>query len=262
MQSGRIDKQYESRGAAAQAASPRSAASELLKTTELKFSYRGIRAVNDVSITVGEGEIVALLGANGAGKSTTVKMIAGALRPAGGQVFWSGRDMTGAPSHVMVQEGVTLVPEGRLVFQHMTVEENLQVGGHSARARANFAENFERVLTVFPRLAERRRQNAGSLSGGEQQMVAIARGMMSSPKLMILDEPSLGLSPLLVQNMFELIRELNGQGISILLVEQNVQQSLRIADRAYVLEKGRVVLSGDGHEMLANPFVKQAFLGL
>ncbi|KAB0265311.1 ABC transporter ATP-binding protein [Microvirga brassicacearum] len=234
----------------------------LLGAHGLRYAYRGIQAVHDVSITVGEGEIVALLGANGAGKSTTVKMIAGALRPAAGAVSWAGKNVTGFPSYAMVQEGVTLVPEGRLVFQHMTVEENLQVGGHVRRARAEFAVNFERVLEVFPRLAERRRQNAGSLSGGEQQMVAIARGMMSSPRLMILDEPSLGLSPLLVQHMFELIRRLNQQGISILLVEQNAQQSLRIADRAYVLEKGRVVLAGTGQEMLVNPFVKQAFLGL
>lgn len=262
MQFERIGMQYSHIDTSVKTPSALAVPLELLKTTGLRFAYRGIHAVHDVSITVGEGEIVALLGANGAGKSTTVKMIAGALRPVDGQVYWSGRDVTGSPSHVMVQEGVTLVPEGRLVFQHMTVEENLQVGGHAPRARAEFAANFERVLEVFPRLAERRRQNAGSLSGGEQQMVAIARGMMSSPKLMILDEPSLGLSPLLVQNMFELIRRLNRQGISILLVEQNVQQSLRIADRAYVLEKGRVVLAGTGQEMLVNPFVKQAFLGL
>lgn len=234
----------------------------LLRADGLRYAYRGLQAVHDVSIAVGEGEIVALLGANGAGKSTTVKMIAGALRPAAGTVSWAAENVTGFPSYAMVQEGVTLVPEGRLVFQHMTVEENLQVGGHVRRARAEFAANFERVLEVFPRLAERRRQNAGSLSGGEQQMVAIARGMMSSPRLMILDEPSLGLSPLLVQHMFALIRRLNQQGISILLVEQNAQQSLRIADRAYVLEKGRVVLAGTGQEMLVNPFVKQAFLGL
>jgi branched-chain amino acid transport system ATP-binding protein len=234
----------------------------LLSADGLRYAYRGIQAVHDVSLAVGEGEIVALLGANGAGKSTTVKMIAGALRPAAGAVSWADKNVTGFPSYAMVQEGVTLVPEGRLVFQHMTVEENLQVGGHVRRARAEFAANFERVLEVFPRLAERRRQNAGSLSGGEQQMVAIARGMMSSPRLMILDEPSLGLSPLLVQHMFALIRKLNQQGISILLVEQNAQQSLRIADRAYVLEKGRVVLAGTGQEMLVNPFVKQAFLGL
>lgn len=234
----------------------------LLEAERLRFAYDGLRAVHDVSISVGRGEIVALLGANGAGKTTSVKMMAGALRPAGGRIRLDGRDITGQPSHQVVEHGITLVPEGRLLFQQMTVLENLQIGGYPRRARAALAGNLHRVLDTFPRLSERRHQLAGSLSGGEQQMLAIARGLMSAPRLMILDEPSLGLSPALVRHTFDLIRTLNRQGIGILLVEQNVRQSLGVAHRAYVLEKGRVVLTGAGRDLLEDQFVKRAFLGL
>ncbi|MCC7426870.1 MAG: ABC transporter ATP-binding protein [Alphaproteobacteria bacterium] len=233
-----------------------------LEVSGLGCAYRGVRAVSDVSLTVGTGEIVALLGANGAGKTTSVKAIAGALRPESGRVIWNGEDVTGMPAHRVVARGITLVPEGRLVFQHLTVLENLQVGASSPRAQGDVARNLDHVFAIFPRLAERRAQNAGSLSGGEQQMLAIARGMMSAPRLMILDEPSLGLAPQLVASMFELVRRLNAEGIAVMLVEQNVHASLKLAHRAYVLEKGRIVLGGAAAEMLDNPFVKKAFLGL
>jgi branched-chain amino acid transport system ATP-binding protein len=231
-----------------------------LEVHNLRYAYRGIRAVTDVTLRVGGGEIVALVGANGAGKSTSVKMIAGALRPAGGRVSWDGADVTGLPAHAVVKRGVTLVPEGRLVFQALTVEENLRVAGDAGRARTT-AQGLEQVFAIFPRLAERRAQAAGSLSGGEQQMLAIARGLMTSPRLMILDEPSLGLAPQLVAMMFSLVRTLNAGGMAILLVEQNVHAALALAHRAYVLEKGRVALTGSGPVLLGDPAVRQLYLG-
>jgi branched-chain amino acid transport system ATP-binding protein len=235
--------------------------SAALEVLRVRYAYRGIRAVSDVSLTVAAGEIVALVGANGAGKSTSVKMIAGALRPESGTIVWDGADITGLPAHTVVKRGVTLVPEGRLVFQGLTVEENLRVAGEGRHARGALARSLDRVFSVFPRLAERRAQSAGSLSGGEQQMLAIARGMMTAPRLMILDEPSLGLSPQLVAMMFSLVRTLNADGISILLVEQNVHAALTLAHRGYVLEKGCVALAGTGSGLLADPTVKQLYLG-
>jgi branched-chain amino acid transport system ATP-binding protein len=232
-----------------------------LEVEGLRYAYRGIRAVSDVSLRVRAGEIVALVGANGAGKSTSVKMIAGALTPASGRITWEGADITGWPAHRVVQRGVTLVPEGRLVFQALTVEENLRVAG-DARGRRAVIESFDHVFSVFPRLAERRAQPAGSLSGGEQQMLAIARGLMTAPRLMILDEPSLGLAPQLVSTMFALVRTLNARGMAVMLVEQNVHAALSLAHRAYVLEKGRVALAGTGAALLADPTVKQLYLGL
>jgi len=234
----------------------------LLEATQLRYAYRGARAVNAVSLEVGAGEVVALLGANGAGKSTSVKLIAGALRPQSGRILWDGADITGRPAHRVVRKGITLVPEGRLLFQQMTVLDNLLVGAVTAGDAASVRRSLEQVFVQFPRLAERRLQLAGSLSGGEQQMLAIARGLMASPRLLILDEPSLGLAPQFVAAMFELVRRLNRAGIAVLLVEQNVHASLKLANRAYVLEKGSVVLSGPAAEMLDNPFVKKAFLGL
>lgn len=234
----------------------------LLEVSGLAYAYRGLNAVTDCGFTVPRGEIIALIGANGAGKTTSVKMVAGALKPRAGRVQFDGADITGAPAHRAVDLGIALVPEGRLVFQHLTVLENLQVAGDCPRGRKRRAENLDKVLTLFPRLAERRPQNAGSLSGGEQQMLAVGRGLMTDPKLLILDEPSLGLSPKLVGTIFDLIRRLNADGIGILLVEQNVQQSLAVADHAYVLEKGRVVRDGPGKTLLADPFVKEAYLGL
>jgi branched-chain amino acid transport system ATP-binding protein len=232
----------------------------MLDVSGLAFAYDGAAAVRDVSLTVRPGEIVALLGANGAGKSTTVKMIAGVLRPQRGTISFGGETLSGAASHKVVKSGITLVPEGRLVFPQMTVMENLQLGAH-IKARAEIGALFDKAFALFPRLAERRGQLAGSMSGGEQQMLAIARGLMAEPKLVILDEPSLGLMPIVTQEMFKLVEAVNKTGISVLLVEQNLHQSLRIAHRGYVLEKGAVVLAGTGQELLANDYVRRAFLG-
>lgn len=234
----------------------------VLRAEGLHYAYRGVIAVADCTLAVPRGRIVALIGANGAGKTTSVKMAAGALVPAGGRITFSGRDITGLPAHRAVELGIALIPEGRLVFQQLTVLENLQVGGSCRRAKGHMAEGLERVFSLFPRLAERRDQNAGSLSGGEQQMLAVGRALMSRPRLLILDEPSLGLSPKLVSTLFGLIRQLNADGMSVLLVEQNVRQSLAIADYAYVLEKGTIVHEGGGRTLLDDPFVKEAYLGL
>jgi branched-chain amino acid transport system ATP-binding protein len=234
----------------------------LLEVQNLGYAYRGAVAVGDVSLAVGDGEIVALLGANGAGKSTTVKVIAGALDRQSGTIRFQGRDITGLAGHQTIERGITLIPEGRLVFPQMTVLDNLLMGAYPRRARAVREPNLERVLTIFPRLRERQDQAAGSMSGGEQQMLAIARGLMSQPRLMILDEPSLGLMPRLVQDLFRLIRSVHEQGISILLVEQNVHQALQIADRGYVLEKGQIAVTGSGKELLGDPYVRKAFLGM
>ena len=231
-----------------------------LAVSGLAYAYDGALAVRNVSLELQPGEIVALLGANGAGKSTTVGMIAGVLRPQQGAIHFAGEAVTGMPSHEVVRRGITLVPEGRLVFPQMTVMENLLLGAHS-RQRSQIPKLVERAFALFPRLAERRGQLAGSMSGGEQQMLAIARGLMAEPRLIILDEPSLGLMPIVTQELFRLIETINRGGISVLLVEQNLHQSLRIAHRAYVLEKGEVVLTGTGRELLANEYVRKAFLG-
>ena len=232
----------------------------MLDVSGLAFAYDGAAAVRDVSLTVQPGEIVALLGANGAGKSTTVRMIAGVLRPQRGTIKFEGETLSGAASHHVVKRGITLVPEGRLVFPQMTVMENLQLGAH-VKPRGAVGALVDRAFGLFPRLAERRGQLAGSMSGGEQQMLAIARGLMAEPKLIILDEPSLGLMPMVTQEMFRLIESVNKGGIGVLLVEQNLHQSLRIAHRGYVLEKGEVVLAGSGQELLSNDYVRRAFLG-
>jgi branched-chain amino acid transport system ATP-binding protein len=231
-----------------------------LEVSGLAFAYDGALAVRDVSLAVQPGEIVALLGANGAGKSTTVRMIAGVLNPQKGAIRFAGQALTGVSSHHVVRRGITLVPEGRLVFPQMTVMENLQLGAH-VKQRGEIAALVEQASALFPRLAERRSQLAGSMSGGEQQMLAIARGLMAEPKLVILDEPSLGLMPIVTQEVFKLIEAVNKRGISVLLVEQNLHQALRIAHRGYVLEKGAVVLAGTGQELLANDYVRRAFLG-
>ena len=231
-----------------------------LDVSGLAFAYDGALAVRNVSLTVNPGEIVALLGANGAGKSTTVRMIAGVLRPQKGDIRFGGRPLAGAPSHHVVRRGITLVPEGRLVFPQMTVMENLQLGAHVKRS-AEIAGLVDKAFSLFPRLGERRSQLAGSMSGGEQQMLAIARGLMAEPRLIILDEPSLGLMPTVTQEMFRLIEAVNASGLGVLLVEQNLHQSLRIAHRGYVLEKGEVVLAGTGQELLADAYVQKAFLG-
>ena len=231
-----------------------------LEVSGLAFAYDGALAVRDVSLAVQPGEIVALLGANGAGKSTTVRMIAGVLTPQKGAIRFDGQAMTGVPSHHVVRRGITLVPEGRLVFPQMTVMENLQLGAH-VKQRGEIGALIDQAFALFPRLAERRSQLAGSMSGGEQQQLAIARGLMAEPRLIILDEPSLGLMPTVVQEVFRLIEAVNKRGISVLLVEQNLHQALRIAHRGYVLEKGSVVLAGTGKELLADAYVRRAFLG-
>ena len=241
--------------------SPEHASDSILSASGLRFAYRGIPAATEISFSVSQGSITALIGSNGAGKTTSVKMIAGALRPDAGRIIFEGRDVTRLPAHQMVGLGITLVPEGRLVFPAMTVKENLQIGATIPRAASDAERNMDRIFDLFPRLAERRDQYAGTMSGGEQQMLAIGRGLMSNPRLLVLDEPSLGLSPKIVQHIFDLITKLNADGISILLVEQNVNQALAIAQHAFVLEKGRVVKSGSGRALLNDPAVREAFLG-
>ena len=233
----------------------------LLEVRDLDFAYGDVQVLRGVSLTVNAGEIVTLVGSNGAGKSTTLRNVSRLLRPRAGSIVFDGHDLTKLSSHEVVELGVIHVPEGRRVFPEMTVLENLRMGSYAKGARADREKNLERGLTLFPRLKERIGQLAGTLSGGEQQMLAIARGLMAKPRLLLLDEPSLGLSPLLVRTIFDTIAQINGQGTSVLLVEQNVFQSLRIAARGYVLEIGRIALSGTGADLLANDQVKAAFLG-
>jgi branched-chain amino acid transport system ATP-binding protein len=236
--------------------------SDLLEVRGLQGGYGSAIALRGMDFTIPEGAIVALVGTNGAGKSTTVQCVAGALRPWSGSIRFDGREIAGLDCSDVVEAGITLVPEGRLVFPQMTVMDNLRMGALNRRARGNVTRNIERVFSLFPRLAQRRNQLGGSMSGGEQQMLAIARGLMAEPRLMILDEPSLGLMPKLVSELFELVRSLNKAGITVLLVEQNVRQTLQLADRAYVVEKGQVTLQGSGRELLNDPFVQKAFLGI
>jgi len=233
----------------------------VLRIEHLDFSYGDLQVLWDLSLTVEKGEIVTVLGANGAGKSTTLKNVSRLVRPGRGSITFEGQDLGKLESHQVVEMGVVQVPEGRRIFPEMTVLENLRMGSFVKSTRPDRQRNIERAFTLFPRLAERQKQLGGTLSGGEQQMLAIGRGLMTNPRLLLLDEPSLGLSPLFVKNIFEIIREINRQGTTILLVEQNVFQSLRISHRAYVLETGRVVLSGTGEELLGNEHVKKAFLG-
>ena len=233
----------------------------LLEIRDLDFAYGDVHVLHGVSLTVQPGEIVSLVGSNGAGKSTTLRNVSRLLKPRSGRIVFDGHDLTKLASHQVVELGVVQVPEGRRVFPEMTILENLRMGSYIKSARAERAANLERGLTLFPRLRERSKQLAGTLSGGEQQMLAIARGLMAKPRLLLLDEPSLGLSPLLVKTIFDTIAEINRQGTAVLLVEQNVYQSLRIAARGYVLETGRIALSGTGKELLENDKVKAAFLG-
>jgi branched-chain amino acid transport system ATP-binding protein len=233
----------------------------LLQVDDLASGYGRVEVLRGVSLTVNPGEIVALLGSNGAGKSTLNNTVSGLVPAWRGRVRFDGVDLTNAHYRTVVQAGLIQVPEGRRVFPNLTVLENLELGAF-ARARERRSANLERVLATFPRLAERLKQLAGTMSGGEQQMVAIGRGLMAEPRLLILDEPSLGLSPLLVEEMFSLIRRLHGDGLSVLLVEQNVAQSLDIAQRAYVLENGSLRFTGTPAELLASRELKQAYLGM
>ena len=235
-------------------------ADTLLKVDNINVYYGNIHAVKDISFEVDQGEIVTLIGANGAGKSTTLKTISGLLKPKTGDILYKGSSIKGMRAHKIVEAGLAHVPEGRHVFLHMTVEENLDMGAYTQPA-STIAPNKEKVFELFPRLKERSWQSAGTLSGGEQQMLAVGRALMSRPKLMMLDEPSLGLAPLVVQDIFSIIREINRQGVTVLLVEQNANMALKIADLAYVLETGTITMSGTGAELLADSRVKEAYLG-
>ena len=234
--------------------------STILKVDDINGYYGSIHAIKGISFEVNEGEIVTLIGANGAGKSTTLNTIACLLRSKTGHIDFMGQPLNHVPSHKVVSKGLALVPEGRRVFLQMTVQENLDMGAFS-RKGGDIEGDMERVFEQFPRLKERRRQIAGTLSGGEQQMLAMGRALMSNPKLLMLDEPSMGLAPILVEQIFDIIKELHKAGTTILLVEQNAQAALSVADRGYVLETGKIVTTGTGAELLASPAIKKAYLG-
>ena len=231
----------------------------ILEIHDLKVSYGGIEAVKGVTLTVPEGKIVTLIGANGAGKSTILKTVSGIVRPKTGRILYNGEDITGKSPDKIVKAGIVLVPEGRHVFPNLTVKENLKIGAYLRRD--DLSADFATVYGLFPRLKEREWQLAGKLSGGEQQMLAVGRALMSKPKLIMMDEPSLGLAPLIVQSIFGIIREINRRGITVLLNEQNANMALQTADKAYVLETGRLTMEGTGAELLADESVKEAYLG-
>jgi branched-chain amino acid transport system ATP-binding protein len=234
----------------------------VLELRNLTAGYGDVPVLWDVSLSVSSNKIVALVGANGMGKTTLLRAISGVIRPSGGAVLLHGEDVTELPAHAVAAHGVAHVPEGRQLFPAMTVRENLVIGAYLPRAKAKRAESIERVYALFPRLQERHAQLAGSLSGGEQQMLAIGRGLMLCPQLLMLDEPSLGLAPLLVEEIFLTVARLHDEGMTILLVEQNVQQSLRLAETAYVLESGRITLHGRAKDLLDDPKIQSAYLGL
>jgi branched-chain amino acid transport system ATP-binding protein len=232
----------------------------MLEVRGLRVAYGGIAAVKGIDLDVAAGELVCLIGANGAGKTSTLRALAGALACAGGRVLLEGRDATGLPSHQLVRRGLALVPEGRGIFARLTVSENLGMGAY-CRNDAGVEGDLERVYSLFPRLRERRRQVAGTLSGGEQQMLAIGRALMSRPRLLLLDEPSMGLAPIAAQTVFETIRAIAAGGVTVLLVEQNARAALELAGRAYVMESGAIVVSGAARELLSDPKVRAAYLG-
>ncbi|ASS86986.1 ABC transporter ATP-binding protein [Geobacillus stearothermophilus] len=233
----------------------------MLKVEAIDVFYGNIHALKGVSLEVNKGEIVTLIGANGAGKTTLLKTISGLLKPKSGDIVYEGASIAGKAAQTIVKHGISHVPEGRRVFANMTVEENLELGAFLRKDKDGIQQDFAKVFQLFPRLEERRKQLAGTLSGGEQQMLAIGRALMARPKLLLLDEPSMGLAPLLVKTIFRIIQEINESGTTILLVEQNAHMALSIADRAYVIESGRVVLSGAASELQASEQVKQAYLG-
>lgn len=237
-------------------------AGSVLQVSGLAAGYGAAQVLWDVSFHVDRGELVALLGSNGAGKTTTLRCVEGMLKPRSGTISFLSKDITGLAANKVTASGLTLVPEGRGLFRRMTVEENLQLGAYSRRARARRKENIQSVFELFPVLKERRKQWAGSLSGGEQQMLAIGRGLMSEPELLMLDEPSLGLAPIMVSRLFKVLLELKGKGLTILLVEQNVEGTLAIADRAYLLDNGRIGFEGGPEEFRANKSLQEAYLGL
>ena len=233
----------------------------LLAVDKLAVSYGGIRAVKGIDLHVNRRELVCLIGANGAGKTTTLKGICGLQPVSGGAVRYDGRDVTGRPAFELVRNGLSMVPEGRGVFGGLTIEENLAMGAYARRDRAGVAADLERVYSLFPRLKERRRQTAGTLSGGEQQMLAMGRSLMSRPKLLLLDEPSMGLAPLMVRKVFETVLAVSGEGVTILLIEQNAKLALEIAHRGYVMESGEITLAGEAKTLLHDPAVRAAYLG-
>jgi branched-chain amino acid transport system ATP-binding protein len=232
----------------------------MLEVRHLRVSYGGINAVKGVDLDVGAGEVVALIGANGAGKTTTLKAITGLVHTAGGYVHFEGKPITGHPAHALVRRGIALVPEGRGIFGRLKVEENLDIGAY-CRSDAGITADRDRIYGLFPRLAERRRQLAGTLSGGEQQMLAIGRAMMSRPRLLLLDEPSMGLAPIMVQKIFEVIRAIARDGVTLVLVEQNAKLALQVSHRGYVMESGAISLTDRSDRLLASPQVQAAYLG-
>jgi len=234
----------------------------VLEIDNLSAAYGSFQALFGVSLRVDAGEAVGVIGPNGAGKTTLMRVISGLLPGRAGRLAFEGRSLAGVPAYRVVTRGIAHVPENRRLFPKLTIEENLRIGAYMPQARKHFAERLGRVYELFPRLAERSNQLAGTMSGGEQQMCAIARALMSQPKLLLLDEPSAGLAPLVVQQVFDLVRKIRGEGFTVLIVEQNVQQLLELVDRAYLLEVGRIKLAGMAAELKANPFVRQAYLGL
>ena len=232
-----------------------------LEARGLEVSYGGIRAVKGVNLTVRNNELVCLIGANGAGKTTTLKSLCGMLAPSRGEILYEGVPVTGLPSHELVRRGISLVPEGRGIFGRLTVEENLKIGAYARHDHAGIRADMDRLYGLFPRLAERRTQQAGTLSGGEQQMLAISRALMSRPRLLLLDEPSMGLAPMLVQKIFETIRRIAEEGMTLLLVEQNARLALEVSHRGYVMESGNIVLTDSAKALLGNPKVQESYLG-
>jgi len=233
----------------------------ILEVEGLHVSYGAIIALRGISLRVAKGEVVALIGANGAGKTTTLRAVSGMLRPKSGRILLEGEAVQGMKSHLLVPRGMAHAPEGRGIFLNLTVGENLDLGGYLRKDRVQMAEDLDYVFGLFPRLKERQRQVGGTLSGGEQQMLAISRALMSRPKLLLLDEPSLGLAPQVVETIFRILREVNARGVSILLVEQNAHLALNLADHGYVLETGEVAMEGPGRELLASPEIRRAYLG-
>ena len=233
----------------------------MLEIRDLKVYYGMIQAIKGISFDVNQGEVIALIGANGAGKTTTLQTITGTLSPKSGSIFFEGTDITKVPGHKIVSLGMAHVPEGRRVFSQLSVLENIKLGAYTRKDKKEVAESIRRVYKSFPRLEERKNQLAGTLSGGEQQMLAMGRALMSKPRIILMDEPSMGLSPIFVEEVFRIIKEISAEGTTVLLVEQNAKKALTIADRAYVLETGRIVLQGDAKDLLNNESVKKAYLG-
>ncbi|HSX95089.1 MAG TPA: ABC transporter ATP-binding protein [Hydrogenophaga sp.] len=236
-------------------------ANTLLKVAGLKVAYGGIKAVKGIDLEVNEGELISLIGSNGAGKTTTMKAITGSLAMEAGDVEYMGKSIKGKGAWDLVKQGLAMVPEGRGVFTRMSITENLQMGAYVRKDKAGIAQDIERMFGIFPRLKERKDQLAGTMSGGEQQMLAMARALMSQPKVLLLDEPSMGLSPIMVDKIFEVVRDVSAQGVTILLVEQNASRALQIADRGYVMDSGEIIMTGDAKQMLTDPKVRAAYLG-